>query len=135
MVLGLLAALGWGAWLRVRSEAAGQHSRMALQQLAISVQQYHQSRGFFPDDPSELAKVEPSFSYTTGLSDSVEVVSVAASPSGDLLGLAVFDHHTCTTIKVASQFSGTEPATASFAPTQVTPCTGRTALDQEGRQW
>lgn len=135
VLLSAVLAGGWVSWRWFVKTAEAQNARFTLRQLAGSMQQYEQSRGYLPADPAELARIEPSLTFVLGASGGPGEVSVAAAAGEDRVGLALLERGVCTTITVVPFAGGLSETSGSFEPSAERPCSGTAALAEVGRAW
>lgn len=90
-----------------------------LRYVLVTEQSMYQNLGQFSDDPALLATYEPSISYTTGVSNGAEVVSVKVEPytlpvaeggaTVDAVSMAALQGDTCLVAVQLAPGVSTEP--------------------------
>ncbi len=139
-IIGILAAGGYALFSTLEGRTGGTRYHNELRQYADSLAHYQASRGYFPTDIATLARLEPGVDFLPSgeaVAEGQFGISVSTVSGIPVLGIATIgsngECHTLT--RPPLDEDSAVQATATFQPGPAVPCSGATALAQNGSAW
>lgn len=136
VLMGILSTAATVTWQRFMTKTDESAQRSALESIASSMEAHYMTRGWFPDTAPELARIDASFSYVGGATESsgpTEMSVRVLDTNPDVVGVAVLSRTgRCVAIVSTDPDDDSGDRRWVWEPAVDEPCTADEAVGRGG---